>query len=414
MAIQNELNNSTEDRILTSLAFDTLTMPSTFVRLLVSKAKIITGPAGQGLGLTDETEQADGTHYRRFDPVIARTAQEGSVRRFARWTNFQSHVGLSGTDMEENLGISSRRILKDEMSFKELGPRATHTIFSMAQRSFTQACARSQNQLDVDAWGLAVPGQRNQVRAPESLPQLFDPNAPWHGLAKDGLGRWPEGLHPWGDNPPSDLPGDDKYLRNLPQVFDNGGNALSKEVLDEANQAMIHIPGIWACPLRQNQFAKIQQLYDRQEYQNVRINYNIWRIGIDTIRLYNTFYFLDNRAPENEAYHVHLGMENDENMMMSREEFYTDAGFCLVFWVEEEQFDELAEMHEGLMPPGYMPDPAAGNEINLGMNRAVPYYHLGWDRDQNMADAFYDSLLMKYSFCGPHRWKNFTIKNLAV
>lgn len=375
--------------------------------ILKARADIKTGIAGNDLAITHETRQADGGHYKGFDPARMVSVNEGTVKHFARWSNIYTDAGISGTDLEENLGLTTKELVEDMKSFSELGESNGEIFFSIVQERYEQCLTYLENQWSADLWGLDVPSDDVTVdRRPESLIELFNEEADWHGLAPKELGSFQAGLHPWAQNSPSDLASPmDKY-RNVPMVFDRtigGGTApeLSKEALEMPNIAMsARIPGIWICPLQSEQFAKLAGEFEGHEQGPIVLGYGMWRIGIQSIRYHNTYYYADDYAPADQALHIHIGTDGMGPRSTRR------AGFRLCCWMSKKQMEDYEAIRMKMLS---LPSLADSDAI-LGADMSMPIWNAGWWRNPVGVDSLIDRLFMKYTFVGPERFYNFKVR----
>lgn len=419
MSILGDLNNAVGPSLLRGIRMQGLSGMSRTAMILKARAEIKSGAAGNGIEIIQETEQADGQHYRGFDPIEARTTQEGTIGHFARWTNFLSDAAIAGTDMEENLGLTISQIIDNKYNYSQLGIRGGRSFFSIAKQRYRQVITRIRNQASCDVWGAQVPGSVRR-RLPENLTHLFDETADWHGLGPGGLGTWDEALQPWGEDPPNTLNTDAKYYRHIPQVFshiasgetsytpgvESGAADLyraSKRAFDEPGNHMdAAIPGIWICPLHPTRMTEMAQDFEGFDQGPLLVGHKGWQLGIRCINYGQAWYYADARASKDWAWHIHVGEEGmDEDASL-------ESGFRMCCWMPENHMEEYNAIREFMMEP---PDvPYSGLGITLGMDMSLPLYNDGWRPNMEQADAAVDRVRMKYTYVGANRWKNYKVK----
>ena len=392
MAILDEMTNMVSPQMIAGLQTDHITAPCPTSMLLDSFMRKKTGPAGNGVSLTDLIEQGDGRFYTGLDPVEARHSNEGTVQHFEQWVNGQWDVVLAGTQLENVLGMRTRSVIESGKGFRDFPTPQRLTLINLVKMRYEQAAVAGKNDMARVRWGIHIEGDRLD-RMPISLPQVFDKDGELHGLGPDGLGEFDAGRHPWGDDPPNT---DNSKLRHRPQVFHNNGTSrtVSKAVLDNPAYAMMSVvSGFWLAPMHRDLFATLQNEFIGNDQGPLLIGAYMYEHAIECIKYHNAFYYVDPRAPEDEVYHIHIGMTDGR------------GGSYFPLWWDEMESVTLEQMITGKtadLPRG----------VPMGGQMRQPWGDMGWSRSDRYADAIYTDLLAKYMDVCPYRWKHYTVQDL--
>ena len=405
MAIINQITQSTREKILGVLQRDHLDNPSYTCMILDSMAERVTGPAGDGIGITDSRDIAAGRHYDGFDKTLDYGVPEAGIKHFANWSFFQSDVAISGPELQRNLGITSDVVMDQDRDMASLMPTDRLTLYSIAGERFSAAGDTISLTRAADFWGKPLPGddEGRKRRRPESIVDIMDPLKPLHGMNNTDLGEWDKDLHPWYSAPPNNaLPDDIKRQRHVPQVWDNDGTPrqLSKSAVTEPLLHMQSVGGMHICGIHPTLAPPFFSEFDDNDQGPVLLGYDTWRLGINCIQYLNCFFFLDNYAPTDSIYLIHVG--HGMGAQQKR-----NPGYQTVFWVPPEEDASLRDvLHNNMMEPI---EPGA---VRLGYNDRMPLYQLAWDRLENYADAIGTRLCVQFSQVCMYRWKHIHIKDL--
>ena len=190
MPVYNELTNATREQILRVLQRDSLYNPSTLEMILCSMAQRISGTAGHGLAITDAVDLPQGEHYAGFDPAENFEIADGPVRHYANWTLFAVPVAMAGQELHENLGMTTDELLGYSTRVQSMPSGDRLTMFSILGKRYEDGGEVHGLTAAADLWGhdLGNNDPRREMRRPESLKTLFNPDGPLHGLEPDGLG----------------------------------------------------------------------------------------------------------------------------------------------------------------------------------------------------------------------------------
>lgn len=415
LPIFDDITNAVRDYIWAPYQRDALYNPSPTCMILDSMANMVTGPAGEGIGITDGTDLAAGRHYVGDDTVRAVESRNDSVKRFAEWKHYQADVGISGTDLQINLGLTSSQLRSAEFSLAQVsaerGSDKVEVIFSIAEEQYRKSGMTVGMVKAADLWGNDLPAEQtgdgqSTGRRPESLKDLFDYTQAWHGLEPGGLGEWHRS-HPYYHNPPNELPDNYKLQVNVPQIWgENTGNRqLSKSVVDEPLQRMQGVGGEYICGVHPQLWGPFASEFEGNDQGPVLIGFNTLELGITAIKYYNCYFFLDDHAPTDRIYMLHVGMPERSDMQRR------GAGFQLAYWVPDVvKIDQILmgnTTNEGQGPPQYV------RERVMGRTMALPLFARGWDINPTKADSIDDKAQITYAQVGAYRWKNIAILKLT-
>lgn len=403
MSIWGRVNNAVEAYVMPEVMADGLISESRTALIMKARSQNVTGPAGNDIEMTWQNEIARGRSYRGA-PEKGQVVDTGEpVSSRALWSGFEADIVLQGDEIVRSTGMTTKQIMEKEVTDMVGGERDMMRVYDIHKEAILGAAQRTKLQVSKALWENYLHDDRPEY-APEGLPSLFDEKGEWHGLPPDGLGNWQDGKahNPWGSSgPPNDLTGNAKYYRHIPQIFDPGAETtISYDVLHEYNVAMsASIPGYWICPLHYKLFTTLTRKAEGSDKIPITVGFGMWRKS-ETVLLYDrTFYFADNEAPEDEAWHIHIGDVGGNNSTRG-------AGMKMVQWVPPDAEEIISEM-----PP---PDPFTEPGYNLGYNTTLPIWTDEYDRAQGQTDTIYSEMRYLFAFCGGYRWKNYKVKNLVA
>ena len=400
MSIWGRVNNAVEAYVMPEVMADGLISESRTALILKARAENVMGPAGNDIEMTWQNEIARGRSYRGA-PEKGQVVDTGEpVSSRALWSGFEADIVIQGDEIVKSTGMTTKQIMEKEVTDMVGGERDMMRVYNISEEAVKGAAQRVKIQVSKSLWENPLPDDRPDF-TPEGLPTLFDETVEWHGMEPGELGNWQDGkaYNPWGSTgPPNVLTGDAHYYRHVPQVFDANDSHISYDVLHEPNVAMsASIPGYWICPLHYKQFTKLTRKAEGSDKIPLTVGYGMWRKS-ETVLLYDrTFYYADNEAPEDEAWHIHIGDAGGMNSTRG-------AGFKMVQWVPPNAEEILSEM-----PP---PDPFTETGYNLGYNTTLPVWTDEYDRAQGQTDTIYSEMRYLFSYCGGYRWKNYKVRNL--
>ena len=391
--ILDELTNMVSPQMIAGLQTDHIVAPCPTSMMLDSVMKKKTGPAGNGVSLTELIEQGDGRFYTGLDHVEGRNSNEGTVRHFEQWVNGQWDVVIAGTQLESVLGMRTRAVLDSGKGFRDFPTPQRLTMINLVRMRYEQAAVAAKNDIARIRWGNYLEGDRLD-RMTITLPQVFDENGELHGLGPEDLGEFDPGRHPWGDDPPDT---DGSKLRHRARVFSATSNrTVSKSVLDDPAYAMMSVvPGYWIAPTHRSLFSTLQQEFIGNDQGPILIGAYMYEHAIECIKYHNVFYYVDPRAPEDEIYHIHIGMMDGRG-----------ASYCPLWW------DEMEGVSLENMITGKTADLPKGTPLGGPMKQ--PWGDAGWHRSDRHADAIYTDLMCKYMDVCLYRWKHYTVRNLQA
>lgn len=395
MAILDEMTNMVDPLMIAGLQAEHLMSPCVTSNILAGFLRKKSGPAGNGISITELIEQGDGRFYSGFDVAADRTVNEGTVQHFEPWRNLQEDIVLAGTQLESVLGVTTRQILEPQRSLKDFPTPQRLTYINLAKMRTKQAAIAGKNDMARILWGETIAGDKTN-RLPITLDQLFDEDGSLHGLGPGDLGTWDEGRHVWAKKAPNT---DNDKNRHIPQIFHNSGTSrtVAKSVLDIPCLKMkANVPGYWIAPTDAELFATLSREFEGNEQGPLLIGDYSLHLGIECIKYHNCYYYVDARAPSDRIRHIHVGMPDG-----------TDGSFFPVAWDPSESMDLdslIQETDPSMMPRG----------TPFGTPMKFPWYTQGWTRSDRHADALYNELQAKYAYICLYRWKHFEVRDLSA
>ena len=397
MAITDELTNMVNPYMITGLQAEHIVSPTPTSNLLMGLKKSKMGPAGNGVKITDLIEQGDGRFYRGLDQVSNRRANEGTVAHFEEWNNLQEDVVIAGTQLREVLGIDASDVVKADSSLPSFSAAQQDTIIDLVGMRGGQAAHSGINDIDRALWGDYLPDD-NPNRMPINLDQLFDETGELHGLGPEDLDEWDAAKHVWYESPVNT---DQNRNRHIPQIFHNNGTLrqVSRDVLNYANIRMTaSVPGYWIAPVN-------PILWDTMSKENISENDKVplftgnkWQYRVDCIKYYNTYYYLEQRAPVDRIRHIHIGMGNG-----------MDPSFFPLFWMKSDRDFSLADL---MLADDPTPPPVGMPIGNADMK--LPWFTQEWTRSERYANAIYCELELMFMWLCLYRWKHYETRDLMA
>ena len=396
MAITDEMTNMVNPHLISGLQTQHIMSPTQTCNILSGFIRKKMGAAGHGVQITDLIEQGDGRFYRGLDTAENRRVNEGTVGHFEQWSNMQQDIVLAGTQLQEVLGMNTSQVVKSDSSLKSIGGSDTLTFINLAAMRAEQAAVSGMNDIDRALWGDYLPGD-NQNRMPSTLEHLFDETGELHGLGPGDLGEWDEGKHVWAANPPNT---DDSRQRHIPQIFHNEGTGrtVSRDVLNAANILMTaSVPGYWIAPTHPELFMKLASEPVAENDRVPLLAGQRWEYQVDCIKYYNSYYYVEQRAPKDRIRHIHIGMHDG-----------TGGSFFPFAWQADESID-LASLLTASDPTPKI----AG--IPMGRTSVTwPWFTQEWTRSERYANAIYCELELKYMWLCLYRWKHYEVRDLKA
>ncbi len=413
MSIHNEMTAAVREHLWEPYLRDNLYNQSPTCQILDSMARMISGPAGDGIAIVTGTELGTGRHYGGFDQARMYGVERGVVKNYTDWAFYQADVAVAETELVQNIGFTIEQVMEQEFSMSSVAARDRDTLFSIAQERYSDAGDLIGMVKSADLWGRALPESVRgpEARRPESLKQLMDFENSWNGLAPDELGEWQEGVHPWYENPPNQLDkisGGDKYRRyvNVPQVWDAENATLSRAIVSQPLQHMQGVGGVWIAPVHPRNWDSFASEFvnaGTDVLGSILIGWDMLRLGITCIQYYNAFFYIDDHAPSDEVYMLHVGRpELSDNQRRG-------AGFQMAYWVPSNMQRQIM----GIMNNNTLEENIVPSAIRMGRNDRMPLYPRGWDILPDHAGAIGDRAQVTWSHVGAYRWKNIRIMRVG-
>lgn len=397
MSITDELTNMVDSHMIAGLQAEHIMSPTPTCNLLMGLLRKRMGPAGHGVSITDLIEQGDSRWYRGLDRAENRSVNEGTVKHFEEWANLQADIVIAGTQLRQVLGIDSAAVVKADSSLSSFSANQRLTFLDLVGMRAGQAATRGINDIDSALWGDFLPTD-NPNRMPITLDQVFDETGPLHGLNPEDLGEWDEKKHVWYDNP---INTDGSKYRHIPQIFHNNGTArqISRDVLNYANIRMTaSVSGYWLCPLNPALFETLSKEPIPENDRVPLLAGTRWEYKVDCIKYYNTYYYVEQRAPEDRARHIHIGQMNGR-----------DGAFFPLAWMNNSENVDIRSLLLASDPTPNIPGIPLG-KADMGM----PWFTQEWGRGEKYANAIYNTLEAMCMWICLYRWKMYETRDLEA
>ena len=403
MSVWGRVNNAVDAYVMPEVMADSLGSESRTALILKARAENVTGPAGNDIELIWQIEIARGRSYRGA-PEKGQVIDTGEpVPSRALWSGFEADIVIQDDEIVKSTGMTTKQIMEKEVADMTGVERDMMRVYDIHKEAVIGAAQRTKTQISKAPWENYLFDDRPEY-APEGLPRLFDETGDWHRLSPAGLDNWQDGQahNPLGaPGPPNDLTGDAKYYWHIPQVFDPGTpTTISYDVLHEYNVAMsASIPGYWICPLHYKLFTTLTRKAGSSDKLPISGGYGMWCRSETVLLCDRTFYFADNEAPEDDAWHIHISDVGGTNSTQG-------AGLKMMQWVPPNAEEIMSQMP--------LPNPFTEPGYNLGYNTTLPVWADEYDRTQGQTDTIYSEMRYLFAFCGGYRWKNFAVRNLSA
>ena len=402
MAITDEMTNMVNPHLLGGLQTQHLMSPTPTCNILSGFLRKKMGAAGNGAKITDLIEQGDGRFYRGLDTAENRRSNEGTVAHFEEWSNLQEDIVLAGTQLQEVLGMNTADVVKADTSLSNFPESDRLTMINLAAMRSEQAAISGIADVDRAFWGEYLPNDARN-RMPLTIDQVFDETSPLHGIGPKDLGEWEAGKQVWANDPPNT---DNDKNRHIPQIFHNSGTnrTLTWDLLIEPNILMsANVAGSWIAPVHPELFNKLASDVTSSGLisQNDRVPMytgNRWQYRVDSFKFYNSYYYVEQRAPKNSIRHIHVGQNNGQG-----------GSFFPLAWVAKQDNVDITSLITA-------PDPTPNIQgLPMGTGSSTwPWFTQEWVRSERYANAIYCELELKYMWLCLYRWKQFEIRDLST
>ena len=394
---------------------DQLVNQSDMCRVLDSMSLDISGPAGLALAITDAQGLPRGYHYNTgFEPAANYDIGPGPVKHFEDWSNFAVPVAISGTELSKVSGMTTREIIntyyhKDPMDIAE-----AHVYYDLLGKRYQDASDVHGQARGYDLWGIDFPtadieGVEREMRRPATFKDIFDLDANVHGLEQDGLGTWNE-MHPWHINgAPGDdsvMPSDAKQYVHAPRLYDANDSDLTQSLVNRAMLETSSIAGEWLCGLHSSIAQPLFQEFvasgaHGNDQAPVLIGYDQWRLEITSVRYQRCTFFVDDFAPRDAAYLIHVGTQRADERIA--------AGFQIVNWVPSDVMEEMSVVKDHVR--AMTKDEPRG--VRMGYGGMMPYWNDEFGRVQGREDASGTKIRRQWAQMCYYRWKHIGILNIG-
>ena len=414
MSITDELTNMVNPHILTGLQTQHLMSPTPTCNILSGFLRKKMGAAGNGVQISDLIEQGDGRFYRGLDTAENRRSNEGTVRHFEEWSNLQEDVVLAGTQLQEVLGMTSSDVVKADTSLSNFPESDRLQMINLGAMRAEQAAISGLQDVDRALWGEYLPND-NRNRMPMTLDEVYDEAGQLHGIGPDDLGEWEPAKQVWAEKPANDAK---DTRRNVPQIFfpgdstDRGerdytapadadlittGKVLYEKLLEANVKMSANVAGYWICPLQPEMFLSLDRYmftlannYKVPLYAGAKYTYRI-----ECIRIQNSYYYIEQRAPNDRARHIHIGQMDGSG-----------GSFFPLAWSPKQTLDIMELLSS--------PDPTPKIDGMPMGNAAMtwPWWMEMWQKSERYASAIFCELELKWMWLCTYRWKQFEVRGI--
>ena len=316
-------------------------VPDYAVQIFDAFGRTTRGAQGAAIAITPLLESGSAYFYRDLDLRPTIDQNESLATYYCNWYYMQQDIGIAGTRLKQNLGITSQDY-EDNKPPSMIDANTPKTILSMFSTAYRTAAGGAQRRKVAAFYGGASPDSfKDTARAPESLEDLFNEDGEWHGIGPDALGSW-DPQHPW-YNPPNVVKNTNggatkdtdaviarKRQRHRPLIYtaDNykslmgaDGDKLSWQLLnrifgpiDEVTQtpsiAQVWSDGFWALT---EQIAKTNNSVPFVKEPMGMAVYAMWGFDVQAIQIGTTTLFPSYKTPKGTIRRLHVGNPGTEN-----------------------------------------------------------------------------------------------------
>lgn len=367
--ITDELTVMTEEDMIPAVSNLIETESPTITQLLLRK-RMKRGAAGNGTAINVRIRRTDGRFYSGWD-AAERTHTNKHRRFFALWYNLQEDMTIAGTDLEENLGMRSARLIRAD-SLGDFNRTQRETVISVLRAEVEAAASAGRFDITRVAHG-KISGEDAEQRLPETFEDLFDENGEYHGVAPTDLPTFDEN-DPWGAA--ATIPGQNSTNLWEPRVFENVGVISKAAISGPLRRMNARFPGFRLGPLYTDLFDVLAQEFE--DLIRIPISLRNLDLHIEGITYNNTFIFADEWAPTDKMRVFHVGTRANPGT------FYPK------FWVDDEQ------------------------QLPSNVEMMIPFYSQEWMRSQKSADAISSELQAKLTWICENRAAQAELRGLST
>ena len=398
---------SVDANLLRVLQRDALTNRSDLCMVLDSMALNITGPAGSALAITDARGLPKGVHYTGFDAAGNYDIAKPPVKHFEDWSSYAVPVAISGTELSENSGSTTRELINTYETRGSIDAADAFVYYDLLGKRYEDAADNHAQAGSLDLWGHPFPaddieGVERNLRRPATLNDIFDLDASVHGLMIDGLGEWND-LHPWrdGNSPGDGLADEQKKYVHCPRIYRPAAQSQpSKALLEQPLHDMSGVGGEFLAGINPILAGPLFREFDDNDQGPVLVGYDQWRLEIQTVRYQNCIFFRDDHAPTDRIRMIHIGTRAGNRRR--------NPGFQIVNWMPKSMMQEYRRIsaHQNELRRN---DPKG---VRMGDAGMIPFWNDEFARLHAFEDAIGTKIRRQWAQMCYHRWKHIEIQNL--
>lgn len=223
--IVNQIANHVREIVL-ALRTEYLDVPDHLCAILDSYARYKTGAMGAGVSIPVLTRRGSARYYRGLDEEQALEKNEEVIRHFAYFSDMSAPIVMDGPTLSRTTGLRTAQLISQNYTLGHMSKNDRLMLLNQFRTSYEAGASAVQARKVSGLHGhyVSLEDDNEELAAPETLEQAFDPTGEWHGIDPNALGSWPA-EHPFGRDDggivgthPNNN-GDNKY-KHCPQTVD--------------------------------------------------------------------------------------------------------------------------------------------------------------------------------------------------
>ena len=387
--ILNQLTNHVREIVL-ALRTEPVEVPDFITGILDAFARYETGVMGHSVSIPALLKRAKAYFYNGLDS--AHDIQDNRLveRHFAFWKHAYVNVSIPGTLLKQVVGLTTDQLTQQDMTLGHMNDTNMYQLLNILDTEYMAAASGIQEKKVAATHGhYQVLEPDEEQRKPESLDDLFDEEADFHGVAIDGLGVYDRG-HVWGRRPISNVGAvvdgvDEKKMIHRPQVYqfaaDTKPSIASLEPLLR-QYAMVVKGGKLGYMWAEGFSTLVQDILGKNlMVPQLVVGGAGWMFDQDCVKIAGTTIIADPNAEPGELKVMHVGSPGMMNGTVFPLYFDPMAAADEYFAMKAKMMSANAERPKGM---------------DFGTSRPTPYQPFHWTRSDSHVDAIYSRVLLDW------------------
>ena len=383
--ILNQITNHVREIIL-GLRTEFVEVPDYITHILDGFARYkMGGAAGLGISIPTLLNRGRAVFYSGLDTAQEVQDDTKVERHFAYWKHMYADVVMPGTDLKLMTGMTVADLVRQDMTLGHMNASDQLQLLNLFESKYMTSAAALQGKKVTATHGhyQSLPDDETG-REPESLDDLFNEEANFHGVAIDDLGSW-DNDHVWGRRPISNIGTTaQQKLRNRPIIYDFNNATVSWTTLHPVLrrlQQVVKSPKL-AYMWDDGFSTLVQEIRNQNDSVPMLIVGGAgWEFDMDCVKIAGTTIIPDPNAKEGTIRVLNVGNQGLEN------------GTVFPFY-----YDPMTEPIDAFKMKADMLSDSKGRPkgMEFGSVRPTPYTGSEWDRNSTYADAASSRIFLDY------------------